>query len=340
MCTRVLWTASTGAVLVGRNMDFSRDTGTSLWKMPKGVERDDCVDGKLTWTSRYGSVIAGAFDICTVDGMNEAGLAGHLLVLAESDYGSGDGSGPSLGLSVWLQYYLDNFATVAEAVEWTNSTGVQVAAMADPSTGKAPMLHMAIEDATGDSAIIEYIDGSAQVHHSSDYRVMTNSPTYDKQLEMAAKITGLGGDEPIPGSTLASDRFGRASYYLSRLPDVKGQVDAIAAVFSVIRNAAQPFRIPDPGHDEASQTIWQTVSDLTNKRYLFESTNRPNTVWVDLGDLDFSAGSGQAKLDLGSRLAVEGGIAGDVADQFEAADPMQFLTEGMLKLLGSTKSKG
>lgn len=335
MCTRVLWTASTGTVLVGRNMDFSIDTGTSLWKLPRGTQRDDCVDGALGWTSKYGSVISAAFDIATVDGMNEAGLAGHLLVLAESDYGTDDGSGPVLGLSVWLQYYLDNFASVAEAVTWTESSGVRVVPMADPGTGKAPMLHMAIEDATGDSAIIEYVDGSARVHHSSDYRVMTNSPTYDKQLEMAAKITGLGGDEPIPGSTLASDRFGRASYYLSRLPEVHGQVEAIAAVFSVIRNAAQPFRVPDPGHAEASQTIWQTVSDLTNRRYVFESTTRPNTVWVDLADLDFTADSGEAKLDLASRLAVEGGIAGNVADQFTPAGPITFLSEGLLKLAGS-----
>lgn len=35
-------------------------------------------------------------------------------------------------------------------------------------------------------------------------------------------------------------------------------------MFSVIRNAAQTFRIPNPGKPDASQTIWQTVTDLTN----------------------------------------------------------------------------
>ena len=60
--------------------------------------------------------------------------------------------------------------------------------------------------------------------HSRDYVVMTNSPTYDKQLELAKMITGLGGDQPIPGSTLASDRFARASYYVSR-PDIEKRIE-------------------------------------------------------------------------------------------------------------------
>ncbi len=325
MCTRVLWSGAHGAVLVGRNMDYHRDTETDLWKLPRGVKRDDCASGELTWTSKYGSVIAAGFDIVALDGMNEAGLGGHLLVLAESTYGTRDASRPGLGLAVWLQYYFDNFATVAEAVRWTEQSRVQVVPVTDPATGESPVLHMALEDATGDSAIIEYIDGDARIYHHRDYRVLTNSPTYDRQLALAARITGLGGSAPIPGSTLASDRFGRASYYLTRLPEVKSQVEAIAAIFSVIRNAAQPFRVPDPGHPEASQTIWQAVADLTNKRYVFESTTRPNTVWVDLDDLDFGEGSKELRLDLRSGLAIQGGVAGNVSDKFEDRGSIHFL---------------
>lgn len=62
-------------------------------------------------------------------------------------------------------------------------------------------------------------------------------------------------------------------------------------MFSVIRNAAQPFREPDPGKPDASQTIWQIVADLTNGRYVFESTTRPNIVWVDLAGLDLAEGA-------------------------------------------------
>lgn len=340
MCTRVMWPDAGDAVLVGRNMDFHRDLMTNLWKQPRGVTRDDAVSGKLTWTSKYGSVVATAFDTTSVDGINEAGLAGHILWLAESTYGEPDDSRTQLGQAIWLQYFLDNFATVAEATAWIAETDVQVVQMDDPTGGVRPGLHLALDDATGDSAIIEYVDGKARVYHSKDYRVMTNSPTFDQQLELVKAFTGLGGNQPIPGSTLASDRFARASYYVGRLPKPASQVEAIASMFSVIRNAAQPFRIPDPGKPDASQTIWQVVLDLTNKRYVYESTTRPNIVWVDLADLDFSEGSPQLKLDLIGELAVQGGIAGNVADKFADKGPMTFLSLKLMETLEAAAKKG
>lgn len=339
MCTRVMWPEAGGAVLVGRNMDFHKDLMTNLWKQPRGVKRDDGVSGKLAWTSKFGSVVATAFDITSVDGMNEAGLAGHILWLAESTYGEPGASRTQLGQAIWLQYFLDNFATVAEAVAWIAQTDVQVVQMDDPTGGARPGLHLALDDASGDSAIVEYVDGKARVYHSKSYKVMTNSPTFDQQLELVKSFTGLGGDQPIPGSTLASDRFARASYYADRLPEPSSQVEAIASMFSVIRNAAQPFRIPDPGKPDASQTIWQVVLDLTNKRYVYESTTRPNIVWVDLADLDFSEGSPQLKLDLIGQLAVQGGIAGNVADKFEDKGAMTFLSLRLLRQLEGAAAK-
>ncbi|GAC83687.1 linear amide C-N hydrolase [Gordonia paraffinivorans] len=333
MCTRVIWPDANGSVLVGRNMDFHKDLMTNLWTQPRGVRRDDGVRGDLTWTSRFGSVIATAFDIISVDGLNEAGLAGHVLWLAESDYGTYDDSRPALSQAIWLQYFLDNFATVDEAVAWIEETDVQVVQMDDPTGGVRPTIHLALDDATGDSAIIEYIDGRPRVYHDRSYVVMTNSPTYDKQLELVKRYQGLGGDQPLPGSTLAADRFARASYYVKRLARPSTQVEGIAAMFSVIRNAAQPFRIPDPGKPDASQTIWQTVTDLTNKRYVFESTTRPNIVWVDLDDLDLGEGARQLKLDLCGRLALEGGLAGNVGACFEDAGPMTFLSLQILEEL-------
>lgn len=326
MCTRVLWADAGDAVVVGRNMDFHTDLMTNLWKMPRGVTRDDGVTGALTWTSRYGSVIATAYDITAADGMNEAGLAAHILWLGESDYGPRDDARVQLSQAVWLQYFLDNFATVAESVAWMTETNVQVVELADPTGGTQPALHLVLGDATGDSAVIEYIDGEARIYHSREYAVVTNSPTYDKQLELVQRFEGLGGDLPVPGSTGADDRFARGSYYLQRLAQPKTQLESIAAMMSVMRNTAQPFRTPDPGRPEVSQTLWQTVMDLTNRRYVFESTTRPNIVWVDLDELDFTEGSGQRKLDLIGELALTGGLAGQVSDKFVDAGDMTFLS--------------
>ena len=340
MCTRVVWPDANGSVIVGRNMDFHKDLLTNLWTQPKGITRDDGVQGKLTWTSKYGSVVATAFDMISVDGLNEAGLAGHVLWLAESDYGTPDDSRAQLSQAIWMQYFLDNYSTVAEAVEWIEKSGVQVVQMMDPTGGKPPAIHLALDDATGDSCIIEYSDGRPRVHHSREHRVMTNSPTYDQQLELVKTISGLGGDRPLPGSTLASDRFARAAYYVSRLDQPQTQLQAVAAMFSVIRNVAQPFRVPDPGKPDASQTLWQTVIDLTNRRYVFESTTRPNIVWVDLSDLDLGEGATQLKLDLVNELTVEHGIAGEVSDKFADTGTLNFLTLERESQLLAAASKG
>lgn len=339
MCTRVIWPDANGAVVVGRNMDFHKDLATNLWTQPRGIRRDDGVRGELSWVSKYGSVIATAFDMISVDGLNEAGLAGHVLWLAESSYAATDASRTQLSQAVWLQYFLDNFASVAEAVEWISATQVQVVQMSDPTGGNPPTVHLALDDATGDSAIIEYIDGEPRVYHSRDYQVMTNSPTYDQQIELVKTFEGLGGDKPLPGSTLASDRFARASYYLSRLSQPKTQLEGIAAMFSVIRNAAQPFRLPDPGKPDASQTIWQCVSDLTHRRFVFESTTRPNIVWMNLDDMDFSEGSPQLKLDLVAELRLEDGLAGNVSRKFVDQGPMTFLSMHMLEQPGVAKTE-
>lgn len=326
MCTRVVWTGPSGDVLVGRNMDYHRDTATNLWSLPRGIERDDGVGGHLSWTAKYGSVVAAAYDMMTVDGMNEAGLGGHILWLTESDYGTYDKSRPALSVAVWMQYFLDNFATVAEAVEWIEKTQVQVVPLGDPATGEVPAVHLALDDATGDSAVIEYLDGTPTVWHSHDYAVMTNSPAYGEQLDLLKQVRGFGGDEPIGGTGSATDRFARAAHYVERLPEPQSRVQAIAGMFSVIRNVAQPFRTPAPGKPFVSQTIWQTVADLTNKRYVFESTTRPNIVWVDLDELDFSEGAPAGKLDLLGDTALEGGLAGNVSGRFEKADPLTFIS--------------
>ena len=62
-------------VLTARSMDWKTEIDANLWFFPRGISRDGQV-GPLSvkWTSRYGSVIASAWDIATADGMNEKGL--------------------------------------------------------------------------------------------------------------------------------------------------------------------------------------------------------------------------------------------------------------------------
>lgn len=327
MCTRALWPDANGSVLVGRNMDFGVDLYTNLWALPRGVLRDDGHGGELSWTSTYGSLTAAAHDLMTVDGINEARLAAHLLWLAESEYTPRDEQRPALTVAVWLQYMLDNFATVAEAVQWVARTQVQIIPQAEPATGRDVTLHLALEDGTGDSAIIEYVGGNPRIWHSRDYLVLTNSPPYDQQLELLAKHDGSDGGRSLPGGTEADERFARAAYYTHRLPAPADQTEAVAALFSVMRNVSQPFRTPDPDKPYASTTLWRVVADLTNGLYVFESALRPVIAWARLDELDLAEGTPSRRFELAGDAGTSqtGGLTGDITRRFVDSEPIQFL---------------
>lgn len=70
---------------------------------------------------------------------------------------------------------------------------------------------------------------------------MTNSPTFDKQLALNEYWTQIGGTVMLPGTNRASDRFARAAFYANAIPKSEDPVEAIASVFSVIRNVSVPM---------------------------------------------------------------------------------------------------
>jgi len=305
-------------------MDWKYPIGTNLWALPRGVKRTGGAGaGSLDWTAKYGSVVATGYDISTTDGLNEAGLAVNLLWLAESQYPPGDSAGPAISLAIWGQYVLDCFATVAEAVAALTATPLRVATAEVPGEERLATLHLAMSDATGDSAIVEYIDGAQTIHHGRQYQVMTNSPIFDKQLAITEYWEEIGGTVMLPGTNRAADRFVRASFYINAVPKTDDPLEAAAVVFSVVRNASVPYGIATSDEPNISSTRWRTVIDHKARRYFFESALSPSTFWVELGNLDFSDGSGVRKLALGQdEKAV---FAGDASARFEPAEPFAFM---------------
>lgn len=322
-CTRAVYLGPDNLVITGRSMDWVTDMESNLWAFPSGIERHGAAgSGSIEWTSQYGSVGTSVWDIGIADGMNEKGLVANMLYLTESVYPTPTPNDPRapLSLTLWPQYMLDNFATVAEAVGAMEQEPFYVVPVESPD-GKAGTVHLSISDATGDSAIFEYVDGELMIHHSRDYQVMTNSPTFDQQRALNQYWEQIGGLAMLPGTNRAADRFVRASFYISSIPQTADPKEAAASVFSVIRNASVPLGFTTPDRPDISSTIWRTVADQTNRRYFFESTRSPNVFWVNLDDLDLSPGAPVRKLTL-----TDGAVfAGNTADQFQPTEPLQFL---------------
>lgn len=325
-CTRFVFHGADGQVMTARSMDWKSDIVSNLWVLPRGMQRTGQTGANtLHWTSRYGSVITSGYDISTTDGVNEAGLNANLLWLVESQYPVFDASSkPGLTIAAWAQYVLDNYATVQEAVAALKEQPFTIVSDSVPGENRLTTLHLSMSDASGDSAIVEYIDGKQVIHHGRDYQVMTNSPTFDQQLALNTYWQQIGGTTMLPGTNRAADRFARASFYVNAIPKDQDPNKALASVFSVIRNVSVPYGISTPGQPNISSTRWRTVFDHQRKLYFFESALTPNTFWIDLKALDFSQQTGKVlKLDLGSNQ--DHTHSGNATRQFKPSEPFKFL---------------
>jgi len=313
-CSRVFqnkWDTKVAA----RSMDWGHSFNDVLFINPRGVEMEGGGDvNPATWTSKYGSVTssiigyADDFPECTdmkfyqdmsTDGVNEKGLGAHVLYLGEEDgtvyeEPSTSPDRKNVNYMRWVRYVLDNFATVAEAVEGMKAVATTKANICAPMTDDGQGLelgaHMAIEDASGDSAVFEHVNGTLQVYHSAeDALVMTNEPPFAQQKEILAEYEPWGGSivlpDNLPGSVASDDRFVRLEYYLQYTPEPLSEAEAIANAISMISATNVPFGAPYGGG--VYPTWWESAIDLNNQVYYFNWLTTPNIIWVDLNDVDF-----------------------------------------------------
>lgn len=322
-CSRAVYFGKEGQTVTGRTMDwFVSDMDTNLWLYPRGLERTSGTKTPFNWTSKYGSVVTTIYEGASADGMNEKGLVANLLYLAESKYPpeNADDKRPTLSNAAWVQYVLDSYATTAEAVEALRKEEFRMVPIKAP-TGEPGTVHLAISDASGDSAIFEYIDGKLVIHHGKEYQVMTNSPIFSEQLPLASYWKAIGGETMLPGTNRPTDRFARASYYINEATQTADPRRAVATVFSVMRNVSVPLGIKIPGKPNIADTLWITVSDQKNRVYYYQDTNSPGIIWAKLGELDLKEGFGARKLQLDGNPD----IAGDQTANFKPAEPFKYL---------------
>lgn len=333
-CTRILYVGEQNMVATGRNMDWNEDMMSNLWVFPRGIQRNGLAGPySIQWRSRYGSVVVSGYEAGSTDGMNEKGLVANLLFLAESDYGQPASGEKVLSLSLWLQYFLDRYATVDEAVRAQRAEPLHLVSSRGVAGGAQPKLHLSISDATGDSAILEYIDGKLVIHHGRNEKVMTNSPVYSQQQAINAYWESVGGTAFLPGTIRSADRFVRASFFLDAIPkkpapeymrgvpEQRYDYQAVAEVMSVARAVSVPLGISMPDKPNIASTIWRTVSDQKNRIYYFDSATRPNTFWVAFDKLDFSETAPVKKLTIQNGEV----YSGEVSGFFRVSEPLKFM---------------
>ena len=159
-----------------------------------------------------------------------------------------DISKPGLQIGLWAQYVLDNAATVEDALVILDKIQIVMATVMGPNGHEIKgTVHLVMEDASGDSALIEYIDGKKLVHHNPNIKVVTNDPPYTQQM-LALKsrqndmikhgedIKHPNSNTSLPGNISPMDRLIRANYFLHLMPQPEKEQKGIASIFAITRN--------------------------------------------------------------------------------------------------------
>lgn len=238
-CTKLMWNTDDYGVFIARTEDFSFPVLPTLEVRAKGQEYKSPGDSSIVakWTSKYSSIMATLLGVTSVEGFNEKGLSVSALSLNEdSDEPITNKKEEELINILIIPYALDNFATVKEAI-----TGIEKLRIyrADMTPTQKFDGHYALQDRTGDSAVIEIVDGNFKAYHSNKYNVCTNSPTYDQHLAAWEIAKPKNKSEftrsfPLPGNRSSQDRYIRGKYIVEALPLPSSYINGILSINSAL----------------------------------------------------------------------------------------------------------
>lgn len=284
-------------LLLGRNFDFFTGNGAIMLN-PRGLAKMALVfpgENAAAWTAQYGSVtfnqVGREFPM---GGMNEAGLVVEMMWHFTAAYPGRDGR-PGVMELQWMQYLLDSGATVVDAVAVVERVRIM------PMGSK---LHFHLLDRLGDEAIVEFIDGKAQIYRGKDLPVpaLTNL-TYAECLAARLGFQDFGGAKPLGTTINDPDRF-MALAVAVRLPGREKKL------------LERAWAILDEVHCDVAEspTQWRFVYDPRNLEIHIRTLKNPELRTISMKDLSFDCASGAKVLDLDAG-------SGDLGKLFVAYTP-------------------
>jgi choloylglycine hydrolase len=288
------------AFLIGHNLDSSREvpgtivinkrnvekTGVSLYELVVGLKPPNPA---IAWTSRYGSVTFNAWGKEFIDGgINEAGLYIHEMTLLGTAF-PGDDERPRMFMMQWMQYQLDNYASVEEVL--SNLSRIVL----DGWTW-----HFFASDRGGNTAAIEFVDGEPNVYtgDSMPIPVLCNT-AYPEELENLEDYAGFGGEKRVRRRDKRTARFVHAAHMIQTAPH---SADSDYG-FEILKTL------------ERGLTQWSIVIDVNQGRVYFRTSVGRKMRYFDMTRFDFSSDTPAKMLDINANLK------GDVFDDFVDYSP-------------------
>lgn len=258
-------------MLFGKNYDWMTGTGAINTNL-RGLAKSSLpLDGGKTvsWVSKYGSTTFNQYGKEFPNGgMNEKGLVVELMWLSESEYPSKDDR-PGINVLQWIQYQLDNSATVDEVL--ATDKFIRIVSTCTPQ-------HYLIADGKGEVATVEFLKGKMVVHKDTDlpFPVLTNN-TYDACKKAIGKA--------VVNNSL--ERFTNACSMVQQYQKVNLKKPAIEYSFEVLDKVSQP-----------DFTKWSIVYDITNKRILFKTSDNKSVRSFSTSSFNYQCNSTPMIYDL------------------------------------------
>lgn len=283
-CTTFVLGDSTNLVF-GRNLDFNIGYGHIVVNKRniKKVALIDPPEKPIEWTSKYGSI---TFNMSGWElpfgGLNEKGLVIEQMTLNGSKYPEQDDR-YCLDLLQWVQYQLDNSATVEEVINSDSLIRVY----------KKPVkkLHFLVADKLGNAVTIEFLDGK-MVYHTGEalpYKVLSNSP-YANSMDYVRQFSGFGGELPVPDTRSSLDRF---AIVASKIKQFENQ-DILDYSFDILQAVSID--------EKRSKTYWNVVYDIKNMTIYYKTYDNRTIRRISMSDFDFSCLIPNLYADINSEL--------------------------------------
>lgn len=309
-CTGIRLETTGGDVVYGRTLEFGKNIDSEIIVVPRGYAYVGVTpDGQpgLSWKTQYAFMGPNASQLpVTVDGINEKGLAVGLFYFpGYAGYQKTTPADDSKTIGPWQlgTWILGNFRTVAEVKAHIND--IKVANVNLAAWGIVPPVHYIVHDRTGNSLVIEYVNGELHTY-DNPIGVFTNSPTFDWQMtnlrnylnlfainiperkmkNITLKTFGQGsGLVGLPGDFTAPSRFVRAFVLTQSAVHDQTTTQTVAQAFHILNQFDIPVGvIRDRSNGEVAYdyTQWTTVADLTNLRYYVTTAQDRDIRYVDL----------------------------------------------------------
>lgn len=278
-------------MIIGHNLDNSRDLPGMIVVNKRNITKTNISWSELVsntkpstpsimWTSIYGSITFNPLGKEFPDGgINEAGLYIQEMSLRNSAFPE-DEIRPKMFMMQWMQYQLDNYATVKQVIE-------NISDINPDGWG----WHFMVCDKNGNSAAIEFIDGTVKIYNAQ-IPVLCNSP-YPEELESLKAYKPFGGDKTVDLKAKNASRFVHAAYMLNMYDPT---IEVIDYGFEILEGLNR------------GGTNWSYIIDVKNSEVHFRTSVGTEIKQFNFSHFNFSCETPAKIIDI--NCSIKGEVTG------------------------------